>query len=106
MKYRISVHLPSQERSGQDELLERTVQLLEAVADCGAIYPAARKLGINYSHAWSSIRRVELLLGEDLLIRCGGSVGCKLTARATALIGEYRRVQAAAQSAADAEASH
>ena len=37
----------------------------------------------------------------DLLVRVGGSSGCKLTERAIALTKEYRRVQAAAQAAAD-----
>ena len=101
MKYRITVQLPRQERTPTEELLERTVQLLEAVAEYGAIYPAAKKLGVNYSHAWSSIRKVELSLGEELLVRVGGSSGCKLTERAIALTKEYRRVQAAAQAAAD-----
>ena len=101
MKYRITVQLPGQERTPTEELLERAVLLLEAVAEYGAIYPAAKKLGINYSHAWSSIRKVELSLGEDLLVRVGGSSGCKLTARALELTKEYRRVQAAAQAAAD-----
>ena len=99
MKYRITVQLPDSEKT--DDLLARTVLLLETVAECGAIYPAARKLGINYSHAWSSIRKVELSLGEDLLVRTGGSFGCKLTARAIALTKEYRRVEKAAQAAAD-----
>ena len=102
MKFRVNVQLPKQDRTPGEELLERTVLLLEGVAEYGAIYPAARKLGITYSHAWSSIRKVELSLGEDLLVRVGGSAGCKLTARAEALTREYRRVQAAAQAAADA----
>ena len=101
MKYRITVQLPRQERTPSEELLERVVLLLEGVAEYGAIYPAAKKLGINYSYAWSSIKKVELSLGEDLLVRVGGSTGCKLTERAEALTKEYRRVQAAAQTAAD-----
>ena len=95
------VGLPGENGRESGELLARTVLLLEAVAEYGAIYPAAKKLGINYSHAWSSIRKVELSLGEDLLVRVGGSSGCKLTERAIALTKEYRRVQAAAQTAAD-----
>ena len=95
------VGLPGENGRESGELLARTVLLLEAVAEYGAIYPAAKKLGINYSHAWSSIRKVELSLGEDLLVRVGGSSGCKLTERAIALTKEYRRVQAAAQAAAD-----
>ena len=99
MKYRITVQLPGKEKA--DDLLARTVLLLEAVARYGAIYPAAKKLGINYSYAWSSIRRVEEALGEELLIRAGGSTGCKLTRRAMELTKEYRRVEKAAQEAAD-----
>ena len=103
MKYRITVQLPGRDKS--DDLLARTVLLLEAVARYGAIYPAAKKLGINYSYAWSSIRRVEEALGEELLIRAGGSTGCKLTRRALELTKEYRRVEEAAQAAADAAAA-
>lgn len=99
MKYRITVQLPDKETS--DDLLARAVRLLEAVARYGAILPAAKKLGINYSYAWSSIRKVEKALGEELLIRTGGSTGCKLTARALELTKEYRRVEKAAQAAAD-----
>ena len=99
MKYRITVQLPDREKA--DDLLARTVLLLETIARCGAIYPAAHQLGINYSYAWSSIRRVEEALGEELLIRAGGSTGCKLTRRAMELTKEYRRVEQAAQAAAD-----
>ena len=58
MKYRITVQLPRQERTPSEELLERAVLLLEGVAEYGAIYPAAKKLGINCSYAWSSIKKV------------------------------------------------
>jgi len=104
LTFRIEVDLPRQEQTVTDNLLERTVLLLEGVAECNALYPVAKRLGISYFCAWSSIQKTEMRLGEDLLVRLGGSAGCRLTERALQLTKEYRRVQAAAQAAADAAA--
>lgn len=102
MKYRVSLQLASAPPGSGESLLDRAVRLLESIEACGAILPAARTLGLSYSCAWSSVQRAEKLLGCPLLLRAGGSTGCKLTPAGLALIREYRRVLQAAQSAAEA----
>ena len=47
-------------------------RILRAVAETGSLNKAARKLGMSYRHAWSSIRAAEERLGRQLLIRQKG----------------------------------
>ena len=75
---------------------EGGAKLLEELDKSGSIREAARRLGMSYRKAWGYIRRINSLLGEELVRthkggREGG--GAELTPTGRKLLYVYKRVK-------------
>ena len=85
------------ERGGEVLLSEWRVELLEAVAETGALAAAAERLGVPYRTAWHRVKETEGHLGVRLLATESGGAeggGSRLTPEAVDLVGRFRRVSA------------
>ncbi|WP_311275818.1 winged helix-turn-helix domain-containing protein [Methylobacterium sp. WCS2018Hpa-22] len=79
------------------------VRLLELVAEHGSISAAGRAIGMSYRRAWTLIEALNTGFGRPVVEaqiggRSGG--GARLTAFGTALVRDYRAIEAAAEKAA------
>ena len=62
------------EKNGQTFLSWGRVVLLERIQETGSIAAAARSLEMAYSHAWSLVKTMNRLAGEELVSRTLGGV--------------------------------
>jgi len=64
------------EKNGKTFLSWGRVVLLECIQETGSIAAAARSLEMAYSHAWSLVKTMNRLAGEELVARTlGGARG-------------------------------
>jgi molybdate transport system regulatory protein len=83
---------------------EGKYQLLCAVQERGSISKAAASLGRSYRKAWGDIKRAELALGQQLIVRTrGGADGgqSELTVFAGRLLAAWEKHRRAVFAAAD-----
>lgn len=101
MKVRSKVWL---EKNGELVLGAGKARILKAVAETGSLNAAAKKLGMSYRHAWSSIRAAEQRLGRPLLVRSKGGPkggGARLTAEAARLVDRLALLETETKAFAD-----
>ena len=60
------------EKNGQTFLSWGRIVLLEQIKETGSIAAAARSLEMAYSHAWSLVKTMNRLAGEELVTRTLG----------------------------------
>ena len=93
-------------RDGVNLLGEGRARLLELVEERRSLRKAAMEMGMSYRYAWGAIKHLEESFGYPLVSsRKGGRSGgsSELTEAGRGLLDEYRRVHAAAVSAAGGE---
>ena len=81
-------------------------RLLELIRDTGSISAAARALGMSYRRAWLLADELNRLFGHRLVEPQHGGVkggGARITAEGAATLEAYRRIEAAAEKALEAE---
>jgi molybdate transport system regulatory protein len=86
------------EQRGEIALGPGKVALLAAIAECGCLAEAARGLGMSYMRAWKLVQTMNGCFREPLVATSrGGSQhgGAALTAAGQAVLGLYRRMEAA-----------
>jgi molybdate transport system regulatory protein len=86
------------EQRGEIALGPGKVALLAAIADCGCLAEAARALGMSYMRAWKLVQTMNGCFREPLVTtNRGGSKhgGAVLTDSGVAVLGLYRRMEAA-----------
>ena len=79
------------------------IALLERIAVCGSLSQAARDLGLSYRRAWNLLDDLNHAFAEPVVATATGGAhggGAQVTDFGTALIGRYRKVEAAAEVAA------
>lgn len=79
--------------------------LLDAVAECGSISAAGRRLGYSYRRTWLLIDTMNRCWREPLVATAHGGAhggGARLTPLGERVVATYRRIEAAAQGAATA----
>ena len=79
------------------------VALLEEIARSGSISGAGRALKMSYRRAWELVEDLNRHLGTPVVTTAAGGArggGAKLTPGGTALVTEYRAIEAAAHAAA------
>jgi molybdate transport system regulatory protein len=77
--------------------------LLDAIAAHGSISAAARALGLSYRRAWLMVDAMNRLFADPPVQTLrGGPGGASLTPAGKALVAEYRALQQALESAAQA----
>lgn len=72
------------------------VGLLAALAQCGSITAAAKRVGLSYKAAWDAIDTMNNLAGEPLVQRSTGGKGgggTRLTARGAQLVENFTMVE-------------
>ena len=82
------------------------IALLEAVAACGSITAAARQLGMSYRRAWLLLNELNRALRVPAVDSAKGGPhggGSALTAQGQQLIALYRRIEARANTASQAD---
>lgn len=80
--------------------------LLEAIRDTGSIAAGGRRMGMSYKRAWELVRQLNAAFREPLVAPAKGGVrggGATLTPLGGAVLDAYRRMQAKAGEAIDAE---
>ncbi len=82
------------EKDGQIVFGEGREEILTAVAECGSLYSAARRLKMSYRSAWGKIRKVEERLGLKLVEAPQGGRGLQLTPEGKMLLDEFHRLEA------------
>ena len=83
------------------------VDLLEHVRDTGSISAAGRRMKMSYKRAWDLIDAMNRHFATPVVETSKGGAGgggAKLTAMGEEVIERYRRIQAQAAEAVDAEA--
>ncbi len=83
------------------------VDLLEHVRDTGSISAAGRRMKMSYRRAWDLIDAMNQHFATPVVETSKGGAGgggAKLTAMGEEVIERYRRIQAQAAAAVDAEA--
>lgn len=90
-KIRLSLENNSEGRVG-----EEGATLLEAIGKYGTIRTAARNLSISYKHAWTILKQLQNIAGEEVIeAKRGGKGGggrSTLTSSGRRLLGEYQRL--------------
>jgi molybdate transport system regulatory protein len=81
------------EKDGQVVFGEGREEILTAVAECGSLYSAARRLKMSYRSAWGKIKRTEERLGLKLVETHDGGRGLRLTAEGKRLLDEFHRLE-------------
>ncbi|HEY1091052.1 MAG TPA: LysR family transcriptional regulator [Burkholderiaceae bacterium] len=82
------------------------IALLEALAECGSITAAAKQLGMSYRRAWLLIDDLNRALKSPAVATAAGGSGgggSELTDTGRELVALYRRSEAVALQAAQAE---
>jgi len=82
------------------------ISLLEAIARTGSISAAGRELQMSYRRAWNLLDEINRSLAEPAVITAAGGAhggGSRLTAVGLEIIERYRRIEATAAQAADAD---
>ena len=83
------------------------VAMLEAVRARNSLTKAAKDLHVSYRHLWASIRKMEAIAGEKLVVTAHGGRGgggeARLTERALQLLKEYNRVSGGIEKIAEDE---
>ena len=71
------------------------ISLLEGVKSSGSIAMAAKRMGVSYSFAHSSIRNMEEAMGERLVQESGdyAAAGSQLTPFGETLVADYRAIR-------------
>jgi len=78
------------------------IALLEAIGREGSISAAGRALGMSYKRAWELVDQVNRLLGVAAVAAVAGGArggGAALTQAGTALVRDYREMEARAADA-------
>ncbi len=81
------------------------VALLEAIARTGSISAAGRALRMSYRRAWELVEDLNRHLGTPVVATAAGGPGgggAQLTPAGTAIVAEYRALEAEAQATAAA----
>ncbi len=79
------------------------VALLEEIARSGSISGAGRALKMSYRRAWELVEDLNRHLGTPVVATAAGGArggGARLTAAGSALVVEYRAIEAATHAAA------
>lgn len=79
------------------------VALLEEIARAGSISAAGRAMKMSYRRAWELVEDLNRHLGQPVVSTAAGGTGgggARLTEAGTALVAEYRALEAAAAKAA------
>lgn len=82
------------------------VQLLEAIRDSGSIAAAGRALGMSYKRAWHLVDTMNRCFAQPLVEASKGGAhggGAQLTPLAGEVIALYRRLEARARKATEAD---
>jgi len=82
------------------------IQLLELIAREGSIAAGGRALNMSYRRAWELVNELKQILGAPVVnVAVGGAKGggATLTPLGESLIAHYRRIEAAAAKASEAE---
>ncbi len=82
------------------------VQLLEAIHETGSIAAAGRSMNMSYKRAWHLVDTMNRCFKSPLVETAKGGArggGAALTPLAEEVIGRYRRLEAQAREATDAE---
>ena len=82
------------------------IALLEAIAECGSISAAARRLEMSYRRAWLLVDELNRSLAKPATTTAQGGEqggGATLTATGTALLRHYRQAERDALAAARPE---
>jgi molybdate transport system regulatory protein len=80
--------------------------LLDRVRECGSIRKAAASLGMGYRNAWGLIQALQKTFGAEIVATATGGAaggGTRLTSLGTELLASYRRIEARAGNAAQAD---
>lgn len=79
---------------GRSQALDATLfRVLHAVADCGSLAEAARRLGVSYRHAWGLVGKWDKVFGRPVIELRQGH-GAQLTAFGRKLLWSEELVQA------------
>jgi len=84
------------------------VRLLEEIEKTGSIRKAAEAVGMSFRQAWLLLRAIEEMFGQPVIITLRGGVrggGSALTPLGRLAVANYRRLEQAAQAAAQRELS-
>lgn len=82
------------------------VQLLEAIRATGSIAAAGRELGMSYKRAWHLVDTMNRCFASPLVEAAKGGAhggGARITPLAEEVITRYRRLEAHARKASEAE---
>lgn len=82
------------------------VQLLEAIRNTGSIAAAGRELGMSYKRAWHLVDTMNRCFASPLVEASKGGAhggGARITPLAEEVIATYRRLEARARKAGEAE---
>ena len=80
--------------------------LLEAIADCGAISAAARTMGMSYRRAWNLVDTMNREFKSPLVVKMAGGRsggGTEITASGQNVLERYRMIEAKATESVKAE---
>lgn len=81
-------------------------ELLAAVAECGSIAAAARRMGMSYRRAWLLVTTMNACFRGPLFETTKGGAargGARLTPLGAEVLGRYRRMEARARRALASE---
>lgn len=79
------------------------IDLLEAIAACGSISGAGRRMGMSYKRAWDLVEETNAMFETPVVVRhIGGRKGggASLTPLGESLVRRYRAIEQAALSVA------
>ena len=91
--HRINFHYTLGTDAGTTRVRNPLIDLLQAVAECGSISAAAKRLGLSYRHVWGELRRWEESLGHSMIVWDKGQAA-RLTEFGTKLMWAERQAQA------------
>lgn len=78
-------------------------ELLDRIRETGSISAAGRCMGMSYKRAWTLVETLNAMFREPLVSSARGGAqggGATLTPLGEALLGRYRRIEAATREAA------
>lgn len=96
----VRLRLKNDESENQSTFGPGIALLLQGIVELKSLNKAAKRMGMAYSKAWTSIRATEEHLGIVLIER-RGQHGSVLTAEGERLLDYFLRAQAAAEQAAE-----
>ena len=91
--HRIHFHYTLATDAATTRVRNPLIELLQAVAECGSISAAAKRLGLSYRHVWGELRRWEESLGHNMIVWDKGQAA-RLTEFGTKLMWAERQAQA------------